>query len=343
MVREYEFCKLSDGRAVTAYEIENSFGESAVILNYGATIASLNILDRDGNLADMVLGAEPGQDVSQASYLGSLMGRCGNRIANASFQIDGKAYHLTPREGCHHLHGAEGNWAQQLFTGEVREQQVILHHTDDGRDGWECGAEATITYSFDDSHALTLDYQVKALGDTVISPTNHAYFNLNAPKDVLDTRLQIFTDTYAPKSPLHMPDGRIAPVAGTPLDFSAPRTFREALAGGPEAFFPPYQDSFDDFYVVPGTGFRQMAEAFCPENGRVLRIFSDAPSVILYTPVLKEPVINKGGKSYSGHIAFCLETQFVPNAVNCPEYRSPVFRKGSVMHSRTVYAFDTRK
>lgn len=342
MVKAYEYCRLPDGRPVTAYEITNSFGESAVILNYGASIGALKVLDRSGNISDVVLGADPGQDVSTAGYVGSLMGRCGNRIANAAFEIDGKQFHLAPMEGPHHLHGAEGNWARQLFEGEIGQQSVILRHRDDGRDGWGCPVEAEITYQFDDSHALTLTYQVKALGDTVISPTNHAYFNLNAPQDVLDTVLEICTDSYAPKSDYHMPDGRIDPVAGTPLDFHRPRSFRQALEEGPKDFFPPYQDSFDDFYIVPGSGFRKMASAYCPQNGRQLSIYSDAQCVILYTPVVEKPVENKGGSSYQGHIAFCLETQYVPNAVNCPQYRSPVFKEGQVMHSKTVYAFDVR-
>ena len=342
MVSTYEYCRLSDGRAVTAYEISNSFGESAVILNYGATIGALRVLDRDGQISDVVLGADPGQDISVTPYVGSLMGRCGNRIANASFQIDGRQFHLKPMEGPHHLHGADGNWARQLFEGQVGRQSVTLRHIDDGKDGWECPVEAEITYQFDDSHALTLTYQVKALGDTVISPTNHAYFNLNAPQQVLDTQLQIFTDQYAPKSEFHMPDGTIRSVRDTPLDFSQPRTFRQALDAGPKDFFPDYQESFDDFYLVPGNGFRQMAQAYCPANGRQLSIYSDAQTVILYTPVLHTPIQNKGGKRYEGHIAFCLETQFMPNAVNCPEYRSPVFRKGQTMHSKTVYAFDVR-
>ena len=342
MIRSFEFCRLADGRAVTAYEITNRWGESAVIVNYGAILASLRVLDRDGHLEDVVLGADPGQDISAVPYTGAVMGRCGNRIAYASFTIDGRTYHLTPMEGPHHLHGAGGNWARQFFTAETGENSVTLHLLDDGRDGWECEADAAITYTFDDNHALTIDYRVTAGGDTVLSPTNHSYFNLHPARDVLDTRMQIFTDRYAPKSDLHMPDGRTAPVEGTPLDFTVPRTFREALSRGSETFFPPYQDSFDDFYVIPGQGFRQLAEAFCPENGRVMRVFSDAQSVILYTPVLREPVVNKGGRSFTGHIAFCLEAQFVPNSVNCPEYRSPVFHKGEALHSRTVYAFDVK-
>lgn len=342
MIRKFEFCKLADGRPVTAFEISNSFGEKAVILDYGAIIASLQVRDRTGKIGDVVLGADPGQDISKTPYTAALMGRCGNRIAYGTFSIDGKTYHLKAEEGPHHLHGAEGNWANQFFTGTAcGEDKVELRLKDDGRDGWGCSADVLITYTFDDSHALTLQYEAKPEGDTVISPTCHAYFNLNAPADVLDTEMHISADSYAPKSDLHMPDGRLAPVAGTPLDFTAPRTLRETLKDQ-EHFFPDYQDSYDDFYSVNGRGFRQMAEAYNPESGRVLQVSSDAPSLIFYTPVVKEPVTNKGGLSYKGHIAFCLETQYMPNAVNCPEYPSPVFHKGETMHMKTVFAFGVR-
>ena len=339
MIKSYEYCRLGDGRTVTAYEIFNSSGESAVILDYGGTVAKLNVLDRNGNVSDVVLGADPGQDVSRAEYEGTLMGRCGNRIANAEFEIDGRKYRLTPTEGPNHLHGAAGNWAKQIFEAVPGENSVTLKLRDDGRDGWECEADAEVTYSFDDRHALTIAYEVKALGNTVISPTNHSYFNLDIPNSVLNTEMRIFTDTYAPKSELHMPDGRMKSVKGTPLDFTVLRSFAENLSGSAADFFPPYQDSFDDFYVIPGEGFRQVAEARCHESGRVMKVFSDAQGLILYTPVVKGEVTNKGGRHYSGHAAFCLETQYVPNAVNCPEYRSPVVRGGETMSSKTVYLF----
>ena len=284
MIRSYEYCTLPDGRTVTAYEITNSYGEAAVILNYGAAIAQLRVFDNKGRISDVVLGADMGQDVSGASYVGSVMGRCGNRIANAAFEINGKQFRLTPTEGPHHLHGAGGNWARQLFTARTGDNFVILNHYDEGSDGWDCGAEVSIKYTFDDFHALTIEYTVRALGDTVISPTNHAYFNLNMPEDVLNTKMQIFTRSYAPKSPLHMPDGSTATVEGTPLDFTVSRSLAQALSQGAEDFFPEYQRSFDDFYVMPGKGYKKVAQAVNEDSGRVMSVFSDAQGLILYTP-----------------------------------------------------------
>lgn len=330
MIKTYPFYSLKKGKTVKAFEIENKRGEKAVVLDYGAAIASLEILDRQGKTENVILGPKAGEDPTEFKYLGAVMGRCGNRIENAAFSIGEKSFHLAATEGPHHLHGASGNWAKQFFKGRaLGDDTVLLELLDDGRDGWECQAEVKLTYTFDDHGALTLKYRVKALGDTVISPTNHSYFNLDPSWDLLDTEIKIFSDLYAPKSPSRMPHGTLASVSGTPLDFRQKRSFKEALTQAQE-FFPPYQKAYDDFYSLLGGGFRQGAEVYSKRKGRVLRVFTDAPALILYTPT------DENGKPF----AFCLETQYMPNAVNCPEYPSPVFKKGETMTSSTIYAFD---
>lgn len=342
MIREYEFSTLKDGRKVMAYEISNSFGEKATILNYGATIASLVVLDKDGNLKDVVLGANENQDVENTPYMAQVMGRCGNRIAYGTFEIDGHIYHLDPMEGPHHLHGAKGNFAKQLFEAVYTDHTVSLHYFDDGKDGWENPLDVTIRYTFDDSHALSLEYQCLALGDTIVSPTNHAYFNLNAPSDVLDTKLMIHAKNYAPKSSIHMPDGRLESVENTPLDFTSMKSLKDALKVD-ENFFPEYQDSFDDFYQLDDEGFKEAAVALNEQSGIMMKVFTDAPTIILYTPVVKEEVVNKNDLAYKGHIAFCLETQYMPNAINCDTYPKPVFHNREIMRSRTIFAFSRLK
>ncbi len=341
MVKTSIFCTLPDGRDVTAYKITNRWGESATILNYGAIIQSLKVFDRDGKPGDVVLGPDDGQDPTTARQSAAVMGRCGNRIAYGRFTIDGKDYQLTDLRGEHHLHGGKGNYSGQLFTGVPGENSVTLYHRDIGEDGWGTEVDVAITYRFGDDHALTIEYALTALGDTVLSPTNHAYFNLDYPNEILDTRLTLNTETYAPKSKLGMPDGRIQSVKGTPLDFSQGRTFGQGFESDTIGFFPEGRVGYDDFYVMPGEGFRQVAEAVAPGSGRRMRVFSDAEGLILFTPGSRGPQAGKYGATLDGYTSFCIEMQYVPNAVNCSEYRSPVFRKGETMTSRTIYAFDT--
>ncbi len=339
MIESYVFSTLKDGRDVMAYAITNTYGEKATILNYGATIASLEVLNRDGILQDVVLGADRYESLEDGQYLGQVMGRCGNRIANATFTIDEHTFHLDPMEGVHHLHGAKGNFANQLFEVSCSKNTVSLHYVDDGQDGWESPLDVTIRYTFDDSHALRIEYECIAYGDTLISPTNHAYFNLNAPHDVLDTELMIHAKYYAPKSELHMPDGSLELVKNTPLDFTSMRRMGHTLD---RDFFPDYQDSYDDFFLLDEKGFKEAAVAYHPESGIEMKVFTDAPTIILYTPVVEEGVTNKDQMEFKGHIAFCLETQYMPNAINCDTYVKPIFHKGEMMTSCTVFAFSSK-
>lgn len=338
------FSRMPDGREILAVRLTNSCGEYADILNYGAAIAALYVKDKNGDLADVVLGVNEGES-PESRYLGAVMGRCGNRIAWGKFSIGDKAYQLVignPARTPHHLHGAAGNYKSKLFQTVPSEDghSVVLSHYDDGEDGWECGVDVKITYTLTDEHELHIDYELTAHGDTVLSPTNHAYFNLNMPQDITSTRLKLYTDLYAPFGELGMPDGRLASVVGTPLDFTEEHTIGEGLASPREGSFANWRN-YDDPYFFPGEGYRKIAEVWCPESGRVMETYTDQSSVIFFTPGSKGPTENKG-HVMDGYFTFCLETQYVPNAVNCPEYPSPVFHAGETMRSRTTYKFGVR-
>ena len=350
MTESYKFGTLSDGREVTAYRLTNRFGEYAVILNYGAAIQSIYVADKDGQLANVVLGpAQGSENIDGYRRLGTVMGRCANRIAYGKFSIDGHDYQLKLREGMeHHLHGVTGNLGKQLFHGETGENCVVLTLHDEGVDGWECAVDFKITYTFDDDHALTIDYEATALGNTVLAPTNHAYFNLEMPKDVCGTKVKLYTDSYAPKSDLGMPDGRISPVAGTPLDFTEEKTIAEGFESDKVDFFNGCQPGYDDFYVIRNSdalhapewrGLPMIAETTAPSGARKMCVYSDTESLIFFTPKNDHQFAGNEKTELNGYTSFCLETQFVPNAVNCPEYKSPVFRKGETLHTRTIYAF----
>ena len=339
------FSVLDDGREVHAIRLTNASGEYADILTFGATIRALCVLDRDGKLGDVVLGSAEGEDASGRHFPASVMGRCGNRIAWGKFTLDGKEYQLKlpfPERSPHHLHGAKGNFSNQLFRAEASEDghSVSLYHYDDGEDGWECGAHVKITYTLSDEHELHIDYELTADGTTLLTPTNHAFFNLNMPNTIDTTVLKLYTDTYAPKSEIGMPDGRLAPVKGTPMDFTMGRTCAEGLASPMEGDFADWK-GYDDFFFLPGEGYRKIAEAYCPENGRVMETYTDQTALIMFTPILRNPLENKGLK-FEGAMAFCLETQYMPNAVNCEGYVKPIFRRGETMRSRTTYKFSVK-
>jgi len=340
-----EFCKLADGRPVMEIHLQNCHGEYADVLTYGATFRTLCVLDKDGNIGDVVLGAADGENAADVRTAASVMGRCGNRIAFGKFTINGREYQLklrNPAFSPHHLHGNEGNFSSQIFDYEASEDghSVVLTHYDDGRDGWECGAQVKITYTLTDDHEFHIDYELTAEGDTLLTPTNHAYFNLNMPHNISSTVLHLNTDLYAPKSELGMPDGRLAPTPGTPLDFSVARSFDEGFASEATGDFEGWT-SYDDFYFLPGEGYRKVAEAWCPENGRVMETYTDQTALIMFTPT-RFPTMDNKGMTFGNRPAFCLETQYMPNAVNCEGYVKPIFHAGETMRARTTYKFSVK-
>lgn len=342
MINTRNFAMLSDGRQVTAIRLQNCHGEYADILNYGATIRALCVLDNKGQLGDVVLGSSEGENPEAGRFQGCVIGRCANRIAWGRFHLDKKDYQLVipfPERSPHFLHGGKGNYSCKFFAWAPSEdgQSVSLTHYDQGEDGWECGVQVKITYTLTDDHELHIDYELTPDGTTLLSPTNHAYFNLNLPHDITSTQLTLYADTYAPKDALGMPNGRLLPVKDTPLDFVSGRSFGEGLRSPKCGDFASWKN-YDDVYFLPGEGYRKIAQLWCPENGRLMEVFTDQSALILFTPNARGTVMNKGYQ-IDGFPAFCLETQYVPNAVNCPEYPSPVFRKGETMSGRTTYKF----
>lgn len=340
MVEKTFFGRLKDGREVNCYRIRNRYGEYVELLDYGASIQAVVVRDQDGKLGDVVLGADPGR-LEECTYVGGTIGRCANRIAHGRFEADGKSYQLEQNLFGHFLHGASGNYARKLFTGEIQEERnrVIFHYHDKGEGGFNCEAEAAFGFSFDDEGRLELELQMEGEDTTVLNPTNHAYFNLSGSGDARDHRLWIASDKRVSRQEGGLPDGGSISVLDSPADFTKERTIREAMLTDQNGYFTKEQPSYDEFYLLDGRNYSHAATLCYPENGRVMKVFTDMPCLVLFTTGDRKAEIGKGGRIYEGYCAVCLETGFVPNAVNCPQYDSPVFRKGEKLTARTIYQF----
>ncbi len=344
MIEKRKFGDLPDGRAVTLYSIKNSLGEYVELLDFGAAIHSVYVKDAEGHLGDVVLGVNEACELSgRRTFEGITIGRCANRIAFGRFEIDGKVTQLECNSSGHFLHGASGNYAHKMFQTETDEKNntVSFFFHDTGEGGFDCEADVKVSFTFDDNHRLEIRYEMVADGDTVLCPTNHAYFNLSGDDDVRDHYLRICADQLAPKGEIGMPTGDSMDVKDTPADFRELRLIREAIDSDLDGLYFKKSKAYDDFYILSKKDYGLAAELISPKSGRRMRVYTDMPSVILYTPINLEPKAGKNGRFYDGYCSVCLETQFVPNAVNCPQYLSPVFRKGEKLISKTVYAFDT--
>lgn len=340
MVTKRLFGYLKDGRSVFCYKIRNGHGEYAEILDYGASIHAVVVRDKYGYLGDVVLGAENADSLETCTYEGATIGRCANRIAYGRYEVDGRQYQLEQNLFGHFLHGASGNYAHKLFAGEITgANQVTLRLHDEGEGGFACCAEAAFTFSFDDEGKLFLSFEMEGEDVTVLNPTNHAYFNLSGNQDARDHLLWIDADRRASRGEGGLPDGGGISVAGTPADFTRERSIREAMESGQEGYFKKAIPYYDEFYLLGERRMRLAAALRSPKKGRLMKVYTDMPCLVLFIGGDRKPEKGKNGQVYEGYCAVCLETGFVPNAVNCPAYTSPIFRKGDKLIARTIYQF----
>lgn len=320
---------------VHCYTISNSFGEYVEVLDYGAAMHSVYIRDGYGSLRNVVLHADNVAHLQHRAREGFTIGRCANRIAYGKCTLDGKAVQLeTGRDG-HYIHGGSGNYARQMFTGRILGNSVELYLHDPGMAGFDCPADVWVTFAFDDSHTLTLSYRMVPYGTTLLCPTNHAFFAFGDGCDVRDYVLRIPIFHYAPQTGIGMPEGEIAPVQGTIFDYTQPIPIRRGLAAEPERF-KNQRPGYDDFYVRDGEKFDLMAEISDPASGITMRVSADAQCLVLVTPPPR-------GETDGPYPCFCMEPQYVPNAVNCPEYIAPVYHEGETLNKKTTYQFLTEK
>ncbi len=326
---------------VRLYRISNQRGEYVELLDYGATIYSICVADRDGTLGDVVLGAPEGSDLKQCKVMGSVIGRCANRIAGGRYEADGKVYQLEQNENGNFLHGASGNYARKMFAASIHEDTntVTFSLTDHGEGGFDCDVQVQVSYSFGDDSVLTMTTHMVPDGTTVLNPTNHAYFNLGV-SDVRDLHLTLRAAERVSRDAAALPDGGKLAVCGSPADFTQGRTIREAMEDNPAGYFMGSRIVYDEFYIQERDSERPAAKLYCPQNGRIMQVFTDMPSMVLFVAP-RQLTPGKNGENYSGYCAVCLEPGFVPNAVNCPQYDSPLFRKGEVLHTVTKYIFLT--
>lgn len=337
--------KTPAGEEVYEYTLDNGKGVSAQILTYGGIIKNLYVTDRNGVKTDVVLGRDTLEDyLKNDGYLGAAIGRHANRIALGEFELNGKTYHVGINEGRNSLHGGKIGFDQKVWKANAvdgAEPALTLKLTSkDGEEGFPGTVEITITYTITADNALNINYKAVSDADTVINLTNHSYFNLAGhDSGVIDNQvLQINSGFYTPNDNECMPTGEVLSVAGTPFDFRTPKAIGKDI----DADFAQIQavGGYDHNFAIEGRGFRLAAVAECAENGIAMEVRTDKPAMQLYTSnALTEGDMYKNGAHYSIHQAFCLETQYFPNAMAHSHYPSPILRKGEEYNFTTEYKF----
>jgi len=340
--------------AVTAYTLENAMGASVEILDLGGIVRSIRVPDRYGRLDDIALG----QDTMEAyrtnrSCTGAILGRNANRIAGATFSIDGKEYTLDRNLGLHNIHGGSAGYSTVKFLVETEDTEsagadagttrLILRHKDRGEGGFPGTVDFQVTYTFNDDCVLDIAYQADPSEDTVLNPSNHCYFNLggHASGSVENHLMKINADFYTPNDYECMPTGEILSVKGTAFDFNTARRIGEGLRSSDAQII--LCKGYDHNLCLAGRGYRLVAEVSESTSGRRMDVYTDTPGVQLFTANNMPPIPSKDGVIYQNHQGFCLETQYFPNSANLSHFPSPVQRKNTTFRSRTSYCFGTSK
>jgi aldose 1-epimerase len=335
---------------VTAYTLVNRNGVRVKILSLGGIVAEVHVPDRDGKFADVVLGFDGIEGyVAGHPYFGCITGRVANRVGNATFTLDGKAYKLAANADKHSLHGGANGFDKMLWRGEpfvgTTGPGVKLSYTSkDGEEGYPGNLSTTVTYTLTNANELRIDYSATTDKPTPVNLTNHAYFNLAGHNagDVLGHVLQLAADKYTPGDSSLLPTGKIEPVKGTPFDFTTATKIGDRIQ---EAKGTPV--GYDLNYVHGDKRIDQpkwVATVTEPKSGRTLEVLTTEPGIQFYTGnFLDGKTKGKGGAAYPQYGAFCLESQFFPDSPNKPEFPSIVLKPGEEYRQTTIYKFATAK
>lgn len=328
--------------------LTNANGLKATITPYGGKVISLYVPDKDGNLADVVLGYDSASQYPAGNpYFGALIGRYGNRIGKGQFSIDGAAYQLATNNGANALHGGPGGFHNVLWTvAETTANSITLTYISaDGEEGYPGTFTAKVIYTLTDSNELTIDYEATTDKTTVVNLTHHSFFNLagEGVGDILNHELQIIADAFTPVDEGLIPTGELKPVAGTPFDFNKPTAIGARI--NQEDVQLKYGKGYDHNWVLTrkGDGLSLAAVVTEPTSGRTMEVWTTEPGLQFYSGnFLNGSDGGKGGKQYQFRTAFCLEAQHFPDSPNKPEFPSTLLRPGSVYTQKTVYRFSAK-
>jgi aldose 1-epimerase len=339
-----------DGRPIILYTLTNAHGVEVRAMNYGGIILSLRVPDRKGQLADIVLGHEKAEGyMPNSPYLGAIVGRYANRIANGTFTLDGKTYTLPKNDGPNTLHGGvTRTFDKVLWDGEPLKGKngvAFTYLSKDGEEGFPGNLKVTVTYTLTDSNELVIDYQATTDKATPINVSQHSYFNLKGEGngDILDHEIMINADKFTPVDKNLIPTGELRAVKGTPFDFTTSTKIGARIEDSYEQMVLGH--GYDHNFVLnrKGEGLSLAARVYEPTTGRVLEVSTTQPAVQFYTGnFLDGSVTGQEGHVYKRRYGLCLETQHYPDSPNHPDFPSTILKPGEKFHQTTMFKFSAK-
>lgn len=344
-----------EGEAIRLYTLTNANGLTTEIMNYGGTVVRLYVPDRNGQFDDIVLGFDNLNDYLERSpYFGCLIGRFGNRIAGGRFELDGNTYQLAlndePGGQPCSLHGGERGfdktvWQAKPVFGAYGNGLKLSYLSPDGEEGYPGNLKVDVYYWLTDEDTLRIEYEAWTDKATPVNLTQHNYYNLagESAGTITGHYLTLHASHYTPVNAGLIPTGELAPVAGTPLDFTRPRLIGESIGENHQQLL--HGQGYDHNWVLDGESekLKLAAEVFEPESGRVMEVWTTEPGIQFYSGNFLDGTLpSKSGGKYLFRSGFCLEAQHFPDSPNQPHFPSTILRPGQMYSQVTEYRFLTR-
>ena len=351
-LKREDFQTVVQGKETDLYTLTNAQGMEVSITNYGGSLVSIMVPDRDGNMANVIQGHDCIQDClsSPEPFLSTLVGRYGNRICRGKFTMNGKEYSLTINNGPNHLHGGPTGCHARVWDAEqINEQELVLRYTFAYyEEGFPGEVSMTVKYSLTNDNELVIDYRGTTNKKTVVNMTSHGFFSLTGigtpTPSQLDTILTINADFYVPIDENSIPTGEIRKVEGTPFDFRTPKPVGRDIAANDEQI--KNGTGYDHCYVLnkrePGelTLAASMVE---PSTGRTMECWTTEPGVQFYSDNWADGYKGQHGATFGKHSGLCFEAQHFPDSPNRAHFPSTQLKPGEVYIQKTVYKFGVDK
>ncbi len=349
MIKKELFGKLPCGCEVYSYTLSNNSITSACILNYGGIIKNIWVADKKGEIADVVCGFDNINGyLTSGGYQGALIGRIGNRIGGAKFTLEGKEYNLYKNDGNNSLHGGKDGFNAKIWNvieadSDTEPSLILTYTSPDGEENYPGTLTVKVTYTLSKNGALSIHYEAETDKTTIVSLTNHSYFNLAGyeagPVDNLV--LQLDCDKINSLDNELIPDGKLIDVDGTPYDFRKAKKVGDGFG----ADYPMMKEfgGYDNNFVFADQNGKYIKRGSLEDtnSGRKLDLYTDQPCVQIYTGNMinvNDPAFKNNVKQYT-HCAVCLETQSMPDSINHPGFTNTVLKPGEKYDTTTTFAF----
>ncbi len=341
------FGLLSDGQISSLYTLTNKNGMKVSITDYGGIIVSVLVPDKNGIMADVVLGYDSvGLYEKNNPYFGAIIGRYGNRIAKGKFSIDGKSYQLATNNAPNHLHGGSKGYDKKMWNVTAIEGEepslVMTYLSKDMEEGYPGNVENKVSYTLTNENAIKIDFEAMTDKATIVNMCNHSYFNLNGGKsNILNHSLQIFADKYCAVDETLIPIVGLADVTNTPFDFRSIKNIGADIDKNDTQLKNGL--GYDHCWVLhqkASSGIILAAILQDSVSGRTMHVETTEPGIQFYSGnFLDGTIVGKYGVKYHKRSGLCLETQHFPDSPNRPDYPGTLLQPGEKYLSTTTYTF----